>query len=258
MRPIWTGAIGFGLVNIPIKLYSATKDSNLPLDMLNQKDRAKIHFKRVNENTGKEVEWENIVYGYKYDHDHYVVLEDNDFEHASAIKSKVIEIEDFVKEDEIDSRYYETPYYLEPEDSGIKAYGLFREALKKSGMVGVATFVLRNKSHLAILKPVGNVIVLNRIRFDQEIRDESGLNLPEVEIKPKELQMALSLIDQLSSKFDIQKYKDTYAEKLMEVIEAKKKGTKIIPFKMKVSPKAGDLMSQLKASLSTKKRKTGS
>jgi DNA end-binding protein Ku len=258
MRPIWTGAIGFGLVNIPVKLYSAAKESDIALEMLDQNDHAKIHFKRVNENSGKEVEWENIVYGYKYDHDHYVVLDEIDFEHAAAIKSKMIEIEDFVKEDEIDSRYYETPYYLEPEEQGVRAYGLFREALKKSGKVGVATFVLRNKEHIAILKPVGNLIVLNRVRFDQEIRDESELNIPEIQIKPKELQMALSLIDQLTAKFDIKKYKDTYAEKLMEVIEAKKKGTKIIPFKMKVSPKAGDLMSQLKASLSTKKRKTGS
>jgi DNA end-binding protein Ku len=258
MRPLWTGSIGFGLVNIPVKLYSAVKESDVALDMVDKKDHAKIHYQRINENTGKEVEWENIAYGYKYDHDRYVVLEDSDFERASAKKSKVIEIEDFVKEEEIDSRYYETPYYLEPEGSGVRAYGLFREALKKSGKVGVATFVLRNKEHLAILKPTGKVIVLNRIRFYEEIRDESELDLPEVEIKPKELEMALSLIDQLTAKFDSKKYKDTYAEKLMEVVEAKAKGTKIIPFKIKASPRAGDLMSQLKASLSAKKRKTGS
>jgi DNA end-binding protein Ku len=252
MKPIWTGSIGFGLVNIPVKLYSAVQESDLDLDMLDKKDHANIQFKRVNAHTGKEVAWENIVRAFKMN-DRYVVLDKNDFESASPKKTKTITIEDFVKEDQIDSTYYETPYYLEPDKSGARAYALLREALKKSGKVGIATFVLRNKEHLAILKPAGNVIVLNRIRFDQEIRDEKELNLPGNEgIKPKELQMALSLINQLTSKFNIAKYKDTYADDLMKVIKAKAKGAKIAAPKMKIAHKSGDLMSQLKESLSGK------
>src|ERR1035437_1578212 len=202
MRPIWTGAIGSGLVNIPVKLYSATQTSNLDLDMLDKKDHANIKFKRVNENTGKEVEWGNIVKGFKY-HNDYVVLEDKDFEAANAKKTKTIEIEDFVKQEEISSMYYETPYYLEPDKSGTKPYELLREALVKTGKVGVATFVLRNKEALAILRPDKKSIVLNRIRFEEEIRDTKELALPEnVTIKPAELNMAVSLINQLTKKFD--------------------------------------------------------
>ncbi|MBC7425997.1 MAG: Ku protein, partial [Bacteroidia bacterium] len=189
----------------------------------------------------------------------YVVLEDKDFESANAKKTKTISIEDFAKEEEIDSVYYEMPYYLEPEKSGVRAYALFREALKKSGKVGVATFVLRNKEHLAVLKPSGDVIVLNRIRFAQEIRDEKELSLPGKEaIKPKELEMALSLINQLTEKFDITNYKDTYADDLMKVIKAKSKGTKIAAPKLKVTHKSADLMEQLKASLTPAKKKRAS
>ncbi len=255
MRPLWTGSIGFGLVNIPVKLYSATQDSNLDLDMLDKKDYANIQFKRVNANTGKEVAWENIVRGFKIN-DKYIVLTDKDFESANAQKTKTIQIEEFVKETEIDSTYYEMPYYIEPDKSGGRSYVLFQEALKKSGKVGIATFVLRNKEALAVLKPVGNIIVLNRIRFHQEIRDISELKIPAKSvIKPKELQMATSLIDQLTEKFDISKYKDTYADDLMKVIKAKSKGTKITAPKMKVAYKSNDLMDQLKASLTKKKKK---
>ncbi len=258
MKSLWTGSIGFGLVNIPVKLYSAVQDSDLDLDMLDKKDHANIKFKRVNADTGKEVLWENIVKGYKIN-DQYVVLDAKDFELANAKKTKIIEIEDFVKEVEIDSRYFEMPYYLEPDKSGVKAYALFREALAKSKKVGIATFVLRNKEHLAILRPLGDVIVLNRIRFDQEVRDAGDLKLPsKSEVKPKELEMALSLIEQLTTKFDISKYKDTYADDLMKVIKAKAKGSKISAPKMKVSHKAGDLMSQLKESLTAKKKSKAS
>src|SRR5688572_18055848 len=179
MRAIWTGAIGFGLVNIPVKLYSATQQSDLNLDMLDKKDHSHIKFKRVNENTGKEISWNNIVKGYKYKGD-YVVLTEKDFEQASPKKSKFIEITDFVTESEIDSIYFETPYYVEPERSGVKAYALLRDALKKSGKAGVATFVLRSKEHLCILRPYKNAIVLNRLRFAEEIRDTKELTLPKV------------------------------------------------------------------------------
>ena len=152
MRSIWTGAIGFGLVNIPVKMYSATERSELNLDMLDKKDLSHIKYQRINEKSGKPVDWNNIVKGYKFE-DKYVILDDKDFEAANAKKTKTIEISDFVNEDEIDSVYFETPYYLEPDKSGERAYGLLREALKKTKKVGVATFVMRNKEGLAILRP---------------------------------------------------------------------------------------------------------
>lgn len=259
MRPIWTGAIGFGLVNIPVKLYSATQSSNLDLDMLDKKDHSHIKFMRINETTGKEVKWESIVKGYKYNND-FVILEEKDFEAASAKKTKTIEISDFVKEDEISSIYYETPYYIEPDKSGTRPYELLLQALKKTGKVGIATFVMRSKESLAVLRPDEKVLVLNRIRFEEEIRDPKELTLPEnTSVKPAELQMAISLINQLSGKFDVSKYKDTYRGELLKLIHAKAKGKKItIPEMKVVHSKTQDLMSQLKASLETPKRKKAS
>ncbi|HLY69749.1 MAG TPA: Ku protein [Puia sp.] len=256
MRSIWTGAIGFGLVNIPIKLFSATKESSLDLDMLDKRDHSHIHFMRVNEKTGKEVPWENIVKGYKVD-DRYVILTDKDFEAANAVKTKLIEIAEFVKTDQIDSMFYETPYYMVPEKSGMRAYALLREALLKTNKAAVATFVMRNKETLAILRPTAEVIILNRIRFAQEIRSTEELDLPKkAEIKPAELKMAISLIDQLSKKFDISSYKDTYTEELIKVIKAKSKGGKpTVPHMRVVHNRATDLMSQLKASLKGKTKK---
>ena len=256
MRSIWTGAIGFGLVNIPVKMYSATESSSLNLDMLDKKDHAHIKYQRVNENSGKVVEWGNIVKGYKIDND-YVILDEKDFEAANAKKTKTIEISDFVKEEEISSMYYETPYYLEPDKSGTRPYKLLLEALKKTKKVGISTFVMRNKESLAVLRPESDVIVLNKIRFEQEIRDTKDLTLPKnTDVKPAELKMAITLIDQLTGKFDISKYKDTYTDELMKVIKAKSKGKKIKTPEMKVvHSKTKDLMDQLKASLEMKSKK---
>ncbi len=260
MRPIWTGAIGFGLVNIPVKLYSATESSTLDLDMLDKKDHANIRFKRVNEKTGKEVPYASIVKGYKMPNDEYVVLDNKDFERASAKKTKTIEITEFVDESEIETVYYETPYYLEPDKSGVRAYALLREALQKTKKVGIATFVMRSKESLAILKGNEKVIILNRIRFEEEIRDSKELNLPaKAEVKANEVKMAISLIEQLTGKFDISKYKNTYSDELLKVIKAKAKGVKIKEPKLKVvHGKTKDLMEQLKASLGTTKRKKAS
>ncbi|MES2681419.1 MAG: Ku protein [Bacteroidota bacterium] len=257
MRPIWTGAIGFGLVNIPVKLYSATESSTLDLDMLDKKDHANIHFMRVNEKTGKEVKWENIVKGYKLPNDKYVVLTDKDFQMASAKKTKTIEITNFVNAGEIESLYYETPYYLEPDKSGSRAYALLREALAKTKKVGIASFVMRSKESLAILRANEKVIILNRIRFQEEIRDHAGLKLPpKTEVKANELKMAISLIEQLTEKFDISSYKDTYSADLMKLIKAKSKGTKIKEPALKVvHGKSKDIMEQLKASLGAKRKK---
>jgi DNA end-binding protein Ku len=256
MRPIWTGSIGFGLVNIPVKMYSATESSSLNLDMLDKKDHSNIKYKRVNEKTGKEVEWGSIVKGYKLPNDDYVIISDEDFKKAAAKKNEVIEIDQFVDQDEVDVVYYETPYYLEPVKSGKRAYALLREALQKSGKVGVAVFVMRNKQILALLKPMNDVIVLERIRYEEEIRSTEELELPQKsEVKPAELKMAVSLIDQLTGKFNIAKFKDNYTSELMKVIQAKAKGVKYKTPKMKVvrGGASKDLMDQLKASLKHKK-----
>ena len=259
MRPLWTGAIGFGLVNIPVKLFSATQGSELDLDMLDKKDHANIKFMRVNEKSGKEVKWESIVKGYMLNNK-YVILDDKDFEKAAAVKTKIIEISDFVKQVEIDSIYYETPYYLVPDKSGNRAYDLLKEALKKTGMAGIASFVMRNKEALAILRVSDNVIILNKIRFAEEIKDSKELNLPaKSTVKPAELKMAISLVSQLSGKFDISKYKDTYTAQLLKLIKAKSKGGKVAEPQFKVvHNKTKDLMEQLKASLGGTKKKKAS
>ena len=255
MRAIWSGAIGFGLVNIPIKLYSAVQESELDLDMLDKKDHANIKFQRVNANTGKEVAWENIVRGFKID-DRYVVLTPEDFEKASPEKTKIVEINGFANEKEIDSIYYETPYYLQPDKSGIKAYALLRDALKKTGKVGIGSFVLRNRESLVIIKPAGDILVLNKIRFKEEIKDTEEIKIPNSKNTAPEMKMAIQLIDQLTADFDIAKYKDTYSEKLMKLIKAKAKGKKVTPAPLRVvHSRSRDLMSQLKASLGSSKRK---
>jgi DNA end-binding protein Ku len=256
MRAIWTGAIGFGLVNIPVRIFSATQDSNLNLDMLDKKDHGKIRFKRVNEDTGKEVAWENIVKAYDYN-GKYIVLEDEDFKKASPEKTGIIEIVEFVQETDIETIFYETPYFLEPQKSGQKAYVLLREALKKSGRVGLGNYIMRTKETLCVLKPMENAILLQQIRFAEEIRNINDLDIPgKSTIKAGEMQMAMALIDQLTGKFDISKYKDTYNDQLLKLIQAKAKGKKIQPSPLRVvHSKSKDLIAQLKESLQTKKKK---
>ena len=255
MRSIWTGAIGFGLVNIPIKLFSAVQESNLDLDMLDKKDHANIKFKRVNENTGKEVAWGNIVRAFNMD-GKYIVLDENDFAEAMPEKTKTIGIDAFIDEQDIDPILYETSYYMEPEKQGKRAYALLNTALNKSKKAGLGSFVLRNKEHLCLIKAAEHVLVLHRLRFKHEIRPTKELDIPAVAPKPGELKMALSLIDQLSSDFDIAAYKDTYSEKLMKLIKAKAAGKRATVHKMKVvHSKTLDLMEQLKASLGGKKKK---
>jgi DNA end-binding protein Ku len=255
MKALWTGAIGFGLVNIPIKLYSAVQASELDLDMLDKKDHANIKFKRVNERTGKEVAWENIVRGYNLN-DKYVVLTDDDFARASPEKNKIIEITEFINESDVNSIYYEVPYYAEPEKNGSKAYTLLRDALKKTGKAGLGSFVLRSKESLCLLKAEDDIILVNRIRFAEEIRQPKELKIPASSSKPVEIKMAIELINQLTGEFDISKYKDTYTDKLMKIIRAKSKGNlKAVPTMKIVHSKATDLMAQLKASLGTPRKK---
>lgn len=253
-RPIWTGTIAFGLVNIPVKLFSAVSESSLDLDMLDKKDKSHIRYKRVNENTGKEVAWDNIVKGYKVD-GHYVILEDKDFEQAAAEKTKRIEISSFVKEEEIDPIYYETTYYLEPDPKDKKPYALLREAMKKSGVVGMGTFVMRNKEQLCVIKVLERALVLSKIHFQEEIRSMDDYKFPDASVKvnPAEVKMATALIDSMKGPFDISAYKDEYTSQLLKFIRNKAKGKKAAPAKTKtkVPEEVSSLLEQLKASLGT-------
>lgn len=258
MRSLWTGSIGFGLVNIPIKLYAATQESSLDFDMLDKKDHANIRFQRVNEKTGKEVKWENIVKGYMLN-DKYVVLTDEDFEKASPEKTKMIEITQFCLQEEIDTIYYENAYYLEPDKSGSRAYALLRDALEKTGKVALGTYVLRNKETIAMIKPTGNALMLYKLRFKHEVRAHSELKIPSTKSKPAEVKVAATLIEQLTKKFDISAFKDVYNDKLLQFIKAKAKakGKTVAKPTMKVVHTASsDLMEQLKQSLGGHKKTT--
>ncbi len=254
MRAIWKGSVGFGLVNIPVKLYSATQQSSLDLDMVDRRDMGKVRFKKINENTGAELTMENIGKAYMYNGG-YILLEDEDFEAAMPEKSKVISINNFVKEDEINTIYFENSYYLEPEKSGERAYALLREAMAKSGKVGLAQFVLRTSETLSVLKPMNDVLVLSKIRFAEEIRSIEELKLPPKSVvKPDELKMALSLVNQYTEPFSIEEYKDEYAAALLKVIEERASGKKTKIRKLTVTYKNTDnLIDQLKASLARKK-----
>lgn len=259
MRSIWKGSIGFGLVNIPVKLYSAVQQSTLDFDMLDNKDHAKVKYVRVNEHSGKEVEWSHIVKGFYYKNN-YVVMEPEDFEAAAPEKTKIIEIKEFISEDEISPLYYETPYYLEPEKSGYSAYGLLREALKKSGKIGLSSFVLRNAEVLCLIKPLDDMIIVHRIRFPEEIKAATEFDVPRAKaIKPAEMKIALAIIKQFTGKFDEDKYEDEYTKELMKIIRQKAAGKqtkikKLVP--VKIASK--DLLEQLKASLKTPPRKKAS
>jgi len=223
MRSIWTGSIGFGLVSIPVKLYSAVQETRLDLDMLDSRDHAHIKFQRVNENTKKEVPYDKIVKAYKYDDD-YVVVEEADFEAAAPEKTKVIEIENFVDIAAVNPMYYETSYYTAPATKKNKAYALLLSALKKSGKAGLARFVLRSTESLCVVHPVDKALVVTRIRFAQQIREQEDLDLDEkVEVSDKELKMGLALIDQYTEPMDLAKYKDEYHNELLKTLNRKPK-----------------------------------
>lgn len=257
MRAIWSGAISFGLLNIPVRLFSAIQESKLDLDMLDKRDNANIRYARINESTGKEVPWADIVKGYKRDDD-YVVLEDEDFEKVAPEKNKTIAIDEFAKEEMIDMMLFDTPYYLEPTKGGEKAYALLREAFVHTGKVAIGSFVLRTREILCMLKPHDDIILAVKLRYPEEIRKTDDLSIPtKTQVKAAELKMAVTLINQLTpKKFSIAKYKDTYDAELLKIIEMKAKGKKIARPKFKiVRNKSKDLMSQLKASLEENKKK---
>jgi DNA end-binding protein Ku len=258
MRAIWSGSIGFGLVNIPVKIYSAVQDSSLDLDMLEKKTGSHIRFKRVSEETGKEVPFDQIVKGYNLN-DKYVILEESDFEAASPKKTRIIEIESFVETQEIDPVYFETPYFIEPDKGGEKAYQLLHDALEKSGRAGLSRFVMREKEHLAVIRPKQNYLLLQQLRFEEELRSPEDLKLPDVHISAKEINVAMQLIKEYSAPFDIDEYQDEYKNELLKIIKSKAGGKKIVPKKLEITyTNTDDLFEQLRASLSKGSKKRAS
>lgn len=255
MHALWSGSIGFGLVNIPVALYSATEESNLPFFTLDKKNKSPIRYKKVNDATGAEVKQSDIVKGYKLGKN-TVIMEEEDFKKAMPEKSDHIEILQFVAEKEIDTIYYEKPYYIAPTKGGERAYALLRDALKKEGKAAIGTFVFHKKEWVCLLKPSEDALILNQLRFAEEIRSTKGLDLPEIKPKAEELKMAANLISQLTKPFKPEQFKDEYAEKLLKVIQAKSKGktTKFKPMKVVHTTDTEDIMARLKASLKAVKK----
>lgn len=255
MHSLWTGSLSFGLITIPVTLYSASKARALDFHMLREKDLAPISFKRVAATTGEEVPYEEIVKGFEYDEGKFVILEPDDFKRASPEKSERIDIEAFVDESDIDAIYYEKPYYLEPDKGADKAYVLLREALKQEKKVAVATIVFRDREDLVVVKPEDNLLVLIQLRFEDEVRNPKELKIPKsAEVSRKEVEMAIELIEKMKGKFKPESYHDTYTEKLLKIIKDKAHGKKLQPLpKQAKQTEPEDLVAQLKASLESHK-----
>lgn len=225
-RSMWKGAISFGLVHIPVEMYPAASDQGLDLTMLDRRDFAPIGFKRYNKATGKEVSWDDIVKGYEYSDGEYVVLTDEDLRRANPEATQTIDILAFVNAEQVPLIYYEQPYYLAPGKGGDKVYALLRETLREVGKIGIANVVIRVKQHLAALVCVGDTIVLNTLRYPDEIRPTDELKIPAADSKAaqvtdKELQMARALVEGMSEKWKPQQYHDTYREDVLALIKKK-------------------------------------
>jgi DNA end-binding protein Ku len=252
-RAIWTGAITFGLVSVPVGLHSAVERSKeLRFRLLHEKDSSPIDYRRVCEKEDKEVPWDEIVKGYEYEKGRYVVVTDRDFARAKVAATQMFEIRDFVPARAIDFMYFEHPYYLAPTGkAGAKAYALLRDALERSGRVGVGTIVLRQRERLAALQAVDGVLLLTTMRFAHEIRPPGSLDLPAAGrgYTKGEMDLALRLIDTLAGDWKPEKYKDTYYDELMKIIEQKAEGREITVPKARQAPKVVDLMDALRKSL---------
>jgi DNA end-binding protein Ku len=221
-RAIWKGSISFGLVNIPIGLYPATRKEDLKFRLLRKTDLSPVNYKRVAEKDGKEVAWDQIVKGYEYEKGRYVVLKEEDFQRVDVEATQTVDIKDFVDLDEIDPIFFYKPYYLEPQKGGDKAYALLRDSLKEKKKVGIAKVVIKTREYLAGVKPDDAALVLELMHFGDELIETSKLNIPKkVEVGKRELHMATALIDSMSAKWNPEKYKDDYRDALMHVIEEK-------------------------------------
>jgi len=251
-RALWKGSISFGLVNIPIELHTAVRDHRPRFRMLHAKDKSPVKFQRVCIRDGHPVAWEDLVKGFEYSKGHFVIVTKDDFEAAALEKTRTVDIIDFVKAEEIDDRFFETPYYLAPGKGGERAYALLREAMRHSGRVGIAKFILREAQHLAAVEVIGQAIVLTVMRFADELVDAGQFNLPgESGVRKAELDMAKALVNNLAAEWDPSKYSDEYRENLMRVIQAKIKG-KHVELKSTAEPREAevvDLMERLRRSL---------
>lgn len=261
MRAIWKGSISFGLVNIPIGLYPATRSERVSFRQLRAEDLSPINYKRVAEADGKEVPWEKIVKGYEYEKGQFIILTDEDFEKVMPEATQSIDITEFVELTEIDPMFFDTPYYLEPQKGGKKAYALLRDTLKETGRVGIARVVIKTKQHLAAVKPKGDALVLELMHFPNEILEPEGLDLPhEEKLGKKEMDMAKSLVETMSGKWDPDEFQDEFRERLEEMIEEKvKSGGKEVPTtraKARPATNVVDLVAVLQKSLAETKKKT--
>jgi len=261
MAAIWKGSLTFGLVNIPVELKTAVRADHISFRLLHERDLSPVKYERVCQAEGEPVPWNEIVKGYEYEKGKFVVMTDEDFKTAALEQSKTIDILDFVKQDEIDPRYFETPYYLVPTKGGEKPYALLREAIRQTGSVGVGKIIIRQTQHLAGVKVVGEALVLEIMRFANELVDASEFNFPSREaVRPQELQMAEQLVANLAEPFDPTRYTDEYRANLMRVIKAKLKGKKPkLEEPEAETPDSGvlDLMSRLRASLEEGSGKKG-
>ena len=253
-RAIWKGSISFGLVNIPIALYTATRKEDLKFRLLRKGDLSPVNYKRVAEKDGKEVPWDQIVKGYEYEKGKYIVLKEEDFQRVDIEATQTVDIQDFVDLEEIDPIYFYKPYYLEPQKGGDKAYTLLRDSLKQKKKVGIAKVVIKTREYLAGVKPQDGALVLELMHFADELVDAGKLHVPKKAAAGKrELHMAAALIESMSAKWDPEKYKDDYREALMNVIEEKvEAGGKEIESKPSKTPKPTkviDLVKVLQKSL---------
>ena len=252
-RPIWRGSLSFGLVAIPVQLHTAVRENRPKFRLLHAKDNAPIKYERVCVRDGKPVAWEDLVKGYEYAKGQFVVLTKDDFKTAALEKTKTIDILDFVDPQDVDERYFETPYYLQAGKGADRAYVLLREAIRTSEKIGIAKIILRDAQHLAAVEAIGDALVLTMMRFSDELVDLEAFDFPgKVEVRPAELKMAQQLIGNLVSKWKPDKYTDEYKENLMRVINAKVKGRKPKLIDEDRTPKQAevvDLMARLRASL---------
>jgi DNA end-binding protein Ku len=254
MRAIWKGSISFGLVNIPIALYPATRKEDLKFRLLRKKDLSPVNYKRVAAKDGREVPWDEIVKGYEYEKGKFVVLNEKDFQRVDLEATQTVDIKDFVDLDEIDPMYFYKPYYLEPQKGGDKAYALLREALSDGKKVGIAKVVIKTRQYLAGVKALKDALVLELMHFAEELADAEKLHVPKkTTVGKREKDMAEALVKSMTSKWDPEKYKDDYRDALMEVIEEKvESGGEEIeekPKEKKPSTKVIDLVAVLQESL---------
>jgi DNA end-binding protein Ku len=251
-RSLWKGSISFGLVNIPIELHTAVRDHRPKFRMLHAPDKSPVKYERVCIKDGHAVAWQDLVKGYEYAKGHFVILTKDDFKAAAVEKTRTIDIIDFVQADAIDDRFFETPYYLTPSKGGEHAYVLLREAIRESGRIGIAKFILRDAQHLAAVEVIDNAIVLSVMRFADELADPKPLGFPAATgIRKPELDMAKALVNSLAAEWDPEKYTDEYLDNLMRIIKGKVKGKKVT-LEPSETPRKGevvDLMERLRRSL---------